>query len=169
MFLFTLFLISARYSAPLFYRTEHITYSLLISLSRSLSRQNTLLHKMTGWWLVLKKKKQKKPVSLISQVYSPLHIQLHFLWRIILAGFENSGIWPFWVNAFSVKDFKVASTLCGGSNKPRVLTAWSVGLTTPSMVQIGSSLEKKVTPEGARTYSMTAPSVSRNGGRLKGK
>jgi len=63
----------------------------------------------------------------------------------------------------------VASALCGGSNEPYVLTAWSVGLTTPSMAQVGSSLEKKVTPEDARPYPMTAPSVSRSGGQLKGK
>jgi hypothetical protein len=37
------------------------------------------------------------------------------------------------------------------------------------MAQVGSSLENKVTPEDARPYPMTAASVGRNGGRLKGK
>jgi hypothetical protein len=34
-----------------------------------------------------------------------------------LAGFENSGNWPFARNAFSDEDFKVASIVCGGSNE----------------------------------------------------
>jgi hypothetical protein len=37
------------------------------------------------------------------------------------------------------------------------------------MRQEESSLEKKVTPQDARQYPMTAPSVSRSGGRLKEK
>jgi hypothetical protein len=68
---------------------------------------------------------------------------------------------------FSGEDFKAASVVCGGNNEPSVLTARSVGLTTPSLPQVGSSLEKKVTAEEVRPYSTTAVSVSRSGGRLK--
>jgi len=49
-----------------------------------------------------------------------------------------------------------------------VVTAWSVGLTTPSVAQVGSSVEKKVTPEEVRPYPRTAPNVSTSG-RQKGK
>jgi hypothetical protein len=78
----------------------------------------------------------------------------------ILAGFENSGIWPFSRSAFSNKDFKAASVVCGGSNEPSVLTVWSVGLTTSSVAQVGSSLEMKVTPDLVHLYPKAAPSVS---------
>jgi hypothetical protein len=36
--------------------------------------------------------------------------------KSILAGFENSVIWPFSRSAFSNEDFKAASGVCGGSN-----------------------------------------------------
>jgi len=85
----------------------------------------------------------------------------------ILAGFGNSGIWPFARNAFSDEDFKVASIVCGGRMNT-VVTAWSVGLTTPAVAQVGSSVEKKVTPEEVCPYPRTAPSVSTSG-RQKGK
>ena len=58
--------------------------------------------------------------------------------------------------------------LCGDSNVPCVLTARSVGLKTPSWSQLGSSIEKKVTPEDVRPHPMLASRVSRSGGRLKG-
>jgi hypothetical protein len=38
--------------------------------------------------------------------------------KIISAGFQNSGIWPFSRNAFSDENFKVASVACGGSVDP---------------------------------------------------
>jgi hypothetical protein len=50
-----------------------------------------------------------------------------------------------------------------------VVTAWSVGLTTPSVAQVGSSVEKKVTPEEVHPYPRTAPSVSTSGRQMKGK
>jgi hypothetical protein len=37
------------------------------------------------------------------------------------------------------------------------------------MAQAGSSLEKNVTAEEVRPFPRAAPSVSRSGGRLKGK
>jgi hypothetical protein len=49
-----------------------------------------------------------------------------------------------------------------------VLMAWAMGLTTPSVAQVGSSVEKKVTPEEVRPYPRTAPSVSTSGRQLKG-
>jgi hypothetical protein len=42
-----------------------------------------------------------------------------------LAGFQNSGIWPFLRNDFSNEDFQVASVVYGQSNEPSVLTAGS--------------------------------------------
>jgi hypothetical protein len=86
----------------------------------------------------------------------------------ILDGFENSGIWPFSKNAFSDEDFKVGSVVCVGSNEPSVPTAWSVCLIS-SMSQVGSSLEKKGTPEEVRLYPRAAHNVSRSDGQLKGK
>jgi hypothetical protein len=59
--------------------------------------------------------------------------------------------------------------LCGGSNEPLVITGRSVDLRASSMAQVGSSLEKKVTPEQFRPYQRAVPSVSRSGGRVKGK
>jgi hypothetical protein len=45
--------------------------------------------------------------------------------EIIVAGFENSSIWPFARNDFSDEDFKVASIVCSGvMNNKHVLTAW---------------------------------------------
>jgi hypothetical protein len=58
--------------------------------------------------------------------------------------------------------------LCGGSSEPSVLTVRSVCLTTPSMALLGSCLGTNVTPEDVHPYPMSAPSVSRSGGRLKG-
>jgi hypothetical protein len=37
-----------------------------------------------------------------------------------LAGFQNSGLWPFSRNDFSDKDFQVATAVCGASNEPSV-------------------------------------------------
>ena len=70
-------------------------------------------------------------------------------------------------NAFNDEDFKPSSVLCGGSNEPSVLTAQSLGLTTPSMAQVGSSVGLKVNPEDVRPYPMPALSVSKSGRRLK--
>jgi len=50
-----------------------------------------------------------------------------------------------------------------------VLTAWAVGLTTPSVAQVGSSVEKTVTPEEVCPYPRTAPSVSTSGRQMKEK
>jgi hypothetical protein len=52
-------------------------------------------------------------------------------------------------------------------NHLSVLTARPVGLTAPYWSQLGSSVEKKVTPEDVRSYPMSARSVSRSGGPLK--
>jgi hypothetical protein len=52
-----------------------------------------------------------------------------FLMENTLAGIKNSDIWPFSSNGSSDEDFEAASIVCGGSNEPSVLTAWSVGLT----------------------------------------
>jgi len=48
-----------------------------------------------------------------------------------------------------------------------VLTAWAVGLT--SVAQVGSSVEKTVTPEEVHPYPRTTPNVSTSGRQLKGK
>jgi len=74
----------------------------------------------------------------------------------ILAGFENSGIWPFARNAFSDEDFKWHPLYVVGVINT-VLTAWAVGLTTPSVAQVGSSVEKTVTPEGVCPYPRQHP------------
>jgi len=54
-------LILAKYSEPLFHRSEHITYSLLLLLSCGMLLHNTRLHKMT----MLARPKKKKLVSVI--------------------------------------------------------------------------------------------------------
>jgi hypothetical protein len=86
----------------------------------------------------------------------------------IFEGVENSHIWPFLRNAFSDEDFEVGSVVCGGSNEPSVPTAWSVCLIS-AMSQVGSSLEKKGTPEDVCLYPRAAHNVSRSDGQLKGK
>jgi hypothetical protein len=57
---------------------------------------------------------------------------------------------------FSDEDFKMASVVYGGSNETSVLRARSVGLTS-SLVQVDSSLEKKVTPEEVCPYPWLHP------------
>jgi hypothetical protein len=83
-----------------------------------------------------------------------------------LSGCEYVGIWPFSRNAFSDESFKAAYVYVVG-----VMNALfqEYGLTTRSMAQVGSSLEKKVTAEKVRPYPRAAPSVGRSGRRLKGK
>jgi hypothetical protein len=76
-------------------------------------------------------------------------------------------VWPFAGNALNVDNLKSSSALCGGWNEPSVLTAQSLGLTAPSMAQVGTSVGLKVTPEDVRPCPMPAPSVSRNFGRQK--
>jgi hypothetical protein len=45
-----------------------------------------------------------------------------------LTGIKNSDIWLFSSSASSDEDFEAASIVCGGTNEPSVLTAWSLGL-----------------------------------------
>ena len=87
-----------------------------------------------------------------------------FTMKNILAWLENSGIWPFSRNDFSDEGFKTVSFVCGGFNKPSVLTLLSVGWVTSSVAQVGTSLEKKVTAEQFCPYPGAAPNVSRSGG-----
>jgi len=75
--------------------------------------------------------------------------------------------WPFSGNAFSDEDYKASSALCGGSNEPSVVTAQTLGLTTPSMAQVDTSVGLKVIPEDVRPYPMPAPRVSRSVGLQK--
>jgi len=44
-----------------------------------------------------------------------------------------------------------------------------VGLTTSSIAQVGTSLEKKMTEEEPRSFATAAPRLSSSCGRLKGK
>jgi hypothetical protein len=64
----------------------------------------------------------KNSILGITSIFASVH-PVAFFMKNILAGVDNSGIWPFSVNAFSDKDFRVASALCGGSNEPCVLKA----------------------------------------------
>ena len=63
--------------------------------------------------------------SIIASAHS-----LSFLMKSTLAGFQNSGMWPFSINDFGDEDFQVATVVCGGSNEPSIVTAQSRGLTS---------------------------------------
>jgi hypothetical protein len=64
-FLLAFATILSKYSVSFFHRAKHINYTPLMLLSCGLFRQNTLLHKMTGRWQILKKKEAS---SVISQI-----------------------------------------------------------------------------------------------------
>jgi hypothetical protein len=75
--------------------------------------------------------------------------------------------WPFSGNGFNDEDYKASSALCGGSNKPSVLSAQTMRLRAPSMAQVDTSVGLKVIPEDVRPFPMPAPSASRSVGLQK--
>jgi len=98
-----------------------------------------------------------------------LALPFSFVTKNTLAGFENSGIWPFSRSAFHVEDFEVVSVLYGGSNERCVLTALSVSMTSSSVAQVDSSLKNKLTAQQVSLYPRAASSVGRSGSQLKGR
>jgi hypothetical protein len=101
------------------------------------------LHKMAGWWSVLKKKQylwSHKYNSLCASSF--IYHEEYFGWILkftYLAIFKKCFYW--WI-------ITATSVVCREINEPYFLTARSEGLKTPSMAHVCSSLEQKVRVQG---------------------
>ena len=134
--------ILAKYSVSFFHRPEHISCTLLMLLSCGPLRQNTLLHKMTGWWQILKKSGIHDPTNTIACASS-----LPFTMRNISTGFENS------VFSHFREMFLLVEIL-----KQRLF--YVVAVMSSVFLQHAQWTSKR---------PRAAPGLTRSGGRLKGK